>query len=105
MSTRIGGYRDLPPGNVQGKKDDGSVRAPGEMEPGMERIQRDLKSLQSVLQNLEAFDRKGWRAEDVLSSEVLYLKVSQQVPAGFNLDKLKDYLEMLDPRKKLKIKK
>ena len=95
-------FNNRKPGDVD---KGGSVRAAGENEPGMEKVRQDLKDLQETLNNLDAYGRKEWRAEDVLGSQKLYEKVSQKVPAEFNLDKLRVYLEILDSQKKLKMKK
>ena len=89
-------------GNLTQDKRSGNVRAVGENEPGAEKIHADLTALQSVLEKLDAFGQIGWNAIDVYDSEKLQTRVSNRLPQGFNHDKLKEYLKILDAQSKIR---
>jgi hypothetical protein len=112
MSISIGGFRDFPPGNIKGKKDDGNTRAPVENEPdplvakGLSEPEillveknkiynkKELTFLTDLLASTEFFEKK-WKAGEALENPKIREAIVQKLPPRFRYAKLIEHLETL----------
>lgn len=111
MTIGVGGYRDLPPGNVN---KGGSVRAPGEPEPGIKSAQKEeispelkekiLEVLEKARKEMELFYGTVIYPQEIIKNDEYkkkLIEIVNRISKNFPWDKI-DLGEIL---KTLQIKK
>lgn len=121
MSIGIGGYRDLPPGNLKKNTFGGNTRAPGEDEPGIEtksepetpeeiearKKHEDLREkatkwLGDFIKNTKMFGMPDWPPKEILKEpklkKELVLEIGK-VSKNFPYYMLDDILSALDKQR------
>ncbi len=122
MATGIGGYRDLPPGNIAGKNKDGTTRAPGEREPAIPSISKSgisitpedraawpkaLEVLRSFIQTVELYG-DVWSPARILENPKLKKELQQKLKErypNFPFGIFTDLLEALSIEPNIHVKK